>query len=123
MTKAEKLQLHRIMENLDCDEKTAKEIMETDKRIDKGEKLFELPEELEKGAKKARNAGNCKGYTKPTNREKKVDDTKRGLIELLTSVIAEQPACNLLTVDNPEREFNFLWGGKKYKIVLSCPRS
>ena len=44
MTKAEKLQLHRIMENLDCDEKTAKEIMETDKRIDKGEKLFELPE-------------------------------------------------------------------------------
>ncbi len=123
MTKAEKLQLHRIMENLDCDEETAKEIMETDKRIDKGEKLFELPEELEKGAKKARNAGNCKGYTKPTNREKKVDDTKRGLIELLTSVIAEQPACNSLTVDNPEREFNFLWGGKKYKIVLSCPRS
>lgn len=123
MTKAEKLQLHRIMENLDCDEETAKEIMETDKRIDKGEKLFELSEELEKGAKKARNAGNCKGYTKPTNREKKVDDTKRGLIELLTSVIAEQPACNSLTVDNPEREFNFLWGGKKYKIVLSCPRS
>lgn len=123
MTKAERLQLHRIMENLDCDEKTAKEIMETDKRIDKGEKLFELPEELEKGAKKARNAGNCKGYTKPANREKKVDDTKRGLIELLTSVIAEQPACSSLTVDNPEREFNFLWGGKKYKIVLSCPRS
>ena len=122
MTKAERLQLHRIMENLDCDEETAKEIMETDKRIDKGEKLFELPEELEKGAKKARNAGNCKGYTK-ANREKKVDDTKRGLIELLTSVIAEQPACNSLTVDNPEREFNFLWGGKKYKIVLSCPRS
>lgn len=123
MTKAEKLQLHRIMENLDCDEETAKEIMETDKRIDKGEKLFELPKELEKGAKKARNAGNCKGYTKPTNREKKVDNTKRGLIELLTSVIAEQPACNSLTVENPEREFNFLWGGKKYKIVLSCPRS
>ena len=112
-----------IMKNLDCDEETAKNVIECDKRIDKGEKLFELPEELEKGAKKARNAGNCKGYTKPTNREKKVDDTKRGLIELLTSVIAEQPACNSLIVDNPEREFNFLWGGKKYKIVLSCPRS
>ena len=122
MTKAEKLHLHRIMENLDCDEETAKEVMETDKRIDKGEKLFELPEELKEGAKKARIAGNCNGYTKPTNREKKVDDTKRGLIELLTSVIAEQPACNSLTIDNPEREFNFLWGGKKYKIVLSCPR-
>lgn len=110
-----------IMKNLDCDEETAKDVIECDKRIDKGEKLFELPEELKKGAKKARTAGNCKGYTK-ANREKKVDDTKRGLIELLTSVIAEQPACNSLTVDNPEREFNFLWGGKKYKIVLSCPR-
>ena len=111
-----------IMKNLDCDEETAKDVIECDKRIDKGEKLFELPEELEKGAKKARNAGNCKGYTKPTNREKKVDDTKKGLIELLTSVIAEQPACNSLTVTNPEREFGFLWGDKKYKIVLSCPR-
>lgn len=98
------------------------DVMESDKKIDKGEKLFELPKELEKGAKKARSAGNCKGYTK-ANREKKVDDTKRGLIELLTSVIAEQPACNSLSVTNPEREFNFLWGGKKYKIVLSCPRS
>ena len=121
MTKAEKMQMQRIMENLDCDEETAKEIMETDKRIDKGEKLFELSEELKQGAKKARMSGNTKGYTK-ANREKKVDNTKRGLIELLTSVIAEQPACNSLTVDNPEREFNFLWGGKKYKIVLSCPR-
>ena len=76
MTKAEKLQLHRIMENLDCDEETAKEIMETDKRIDKGEKLFELPEELEKGAKKARNAGNCKGYTNQPTERKKQTPTK-----------------------------------------------
>ena len=122
MALADKM-IKTLMEKLDCDEETAKEIIETDKRIDKGEKLFELPKELEEGAIKARNAGNCKCYTKPPNREKKVDDTKRGLIELLTSVIAEQPACNSLTIDNPEREFNFLWGGKKYKIVLSCPRS
>ena len=107
---------------LGLSEEEVAEVVETDRRIDKGEKLFDLPKELEKGAKKARNAGNCNGYTK-TAREKKVDDTKRGLIELLTSVIAEQPACNSLTVDNPEREFNFLWGGKKYKIVLSCPRT
>ena len=112
----------KAMQDLGLTDSEIAEVLETDRKIDKGEILFELPEELEKGAKKARNAGNCKGYTK-ANREKKVDDTKRGLIELLTSVIAEQPACNSLTVDNPEREFNFLWGGKKYKIVLSCPRS
>lgn len=121
MTKAEKLQLHRIMENLDCDEETAKEIMETDKRIDKGEKLFELPEELEKGAKKARNAGNCKGYTKPTNREKKVDNEKRFLIETLE--LALSPFAENVEIANPEREMTFTHNGKKYKIVLSCPRS
>ena len=127
MTKAEKLQLHRIIENLDCDEKTAKEIMETDKRIDKGEKLFELPEELEKGAKKARNAGNCKGYTKPTNREKKVDEDKRELIYIIKNALIN-PLCGNLPVENleianPEREMTFTHNGKKYKIVLSCPRS
>ena len=123
MTKAEKLQLHRIMENLDCDEKTAKEIMETDKRIDKGEKLFELPEELEKGAKKARNAGNCKGYTKPTEKEKKVDVVKRFLIQSMGE-IAENLADNgTIEITNPEREFTFTYKEKKYKIVLSCPRS
>ena len=126
MTKAEKLQLHRIMENLDCDEETAKEIMETDKRIDKGEKLFELPEELEKGAKKARNAGNCNGYTK-TNREKKVDEDKRELIYIIKNALTN-PLCGNLPVENleianPEREMTFTHNGKKYKIVLSCPRS
>ena len=122
MTKAEKLQLHRIMENLDCDEETAKEIMETDKRIDKGEKLFELPEELEKGAKKARSAGNCNGYTK-ANREKKVDTEKRAIIQCMTE-IAENLADNgTVNLTNAEREFDFIYKGRKFKIVLSCPRT
>ena len=122
MTKAEKLQLHRIMKNLDCDEKTAKEIMETDKRIDKGEKLFELPEELEKGAKKARSAGNCNGYTK-ANREKKVDTEKRAIIQCMTE-IAENLADNgTVNLTNAEREFDFIYKGRKFKIVLSCPRT
>ena len=122
MTKAEKKKQIQALKNLGLTDEEITEVLADDEKIDKGAKLFELPEELKKGAKKARNAGNCNGYTK-ANREKKVDDTKRGLIELLTSVIAEQPACNSLSVTNPEREFNFLWGSKKYKIVLSCPRS
>ena len=119
MTKAEKLQLHRIMENLDCDEETAKEIMETDKRIDKGEKLFDLPKELEKGAKKARMSGNTKGYI----REKKVDEDKKHLINLLFDGVNDNTIAHNFQVVNPEREFTFEYKGKKYKVVLSCPRS
>ena len=106
-----------IMKNLDCDEETAKDVIECDKRIDKGEKLFELPEELQKGAKKARMSGNTKGYT----REKKVDEDKRFLIETLE--LALSPFAEDVEIANPEREMTFTHNGKKYKIVLSCPRS
>lgn len=123
MTKAEKLQLHRIMENLDCDEETAKEIMETDKKIDKGAKLFELPKELAEGAKKARIAGNCKGYTKPKERKKKMDIDKLAIIQNFGEIAENMADDKTINVINPEREFEFTRNGKKYKIVLSCPRS
>lgn len=109
-----------LMKNLNCDEETAKDIIECDKRIDKGEKLFELPEELQKGAKKARISGNCNGYTKPTNREKKTDVEKGKLIADLLDGI---PYAENVKIVNAEREFAFEYKGRKFKVVLSCPRS
>ena len=104
---------------------TAEEIAEVladDEKIEKGAKLFELPEELKKGAKKARNAGNCNGYTK-ANREKKVDTEKRAIIQCMTE-IAENLADNgTVNLTNAEREFDFIYKGRNFKIVLSCPRT
>lgn len=111
----------KALKNLGLTDEEIADVLETDKRIDKGEKLFELDKELEKGAKKARNTGNCKGYTKPTNREKKVDNEKRFLIETLE--LALSPFAENVEIANPEREMTFTHNGKKYKIVLSCPRS
>lgn len=117
----------QAMRKLGMSEEEIKQVLEDDKRIDRGEKLFELPPELEKGAKKARQAerkptvyslDNSKG-----KRSKKADDVKGGLIELLTKTISDQADCKSLEVLNPEREFVFDWNGKKYKIVLSAPRS
>lgn len=108
---------------LGLSEEEVADVLECDKRIDKGEKLFELPEELQKGAKKARNAGNCNGYTKPTNREKKVDEDKRHLINLLVDGVNDNTKAHDFQVVNAEREFTFTYNGKKYKVVLSCPRS
>ena len=109
------------MKKLGMTDEEIADVLECDKKIDKGEKLFELSPELEKGAKKARNAGNCKGYTKPTNREKKVDEDKKFIMELITDLISN--FAEEYTVNNPERELSFAHNGKKYKIVLSCPRS
>lgn len=116
----------KALKNLGLTNEEIADVIETDKRIDKGEKLFELDKELEKGAKKARSAGNCNGYTK-ANREKKVDEDKRELIYIIKNALTN-PLCGNLPVENleianPEREMTFTYNGKKYKIVLSCPRS
>lgn len=111
----------KALKNLGLTDEEITDVVESDKRIDKGEKLFELPEEFKKGAKKARNAGNCNGYTK-ANREKKVDVIKRFLIQCM-SEIAENLADNgTIEIANPEREFTFTYKDRKFKIVLSCPR-
>lgn len=103
------------------------EVLDVDKRIDKGEKLFELSAEAEKASKQARQADRKPTVYKLDNtggkRNKKADEVKAGLIELLTEVIKEQPACNSLEVLNAEREFVFNWHGKKYRVTLSAPRS
>lgn len=111
-----------LMKTLNLSETEALELQETDKRIDRGEKLFELPKELEAGAKKARQADRKPIAYNFAKRERKPDEIKRGLIELLSTVIQEQPACTFMEVSNLEREFTFMWNGRKFKITLSAPR-
>lgn len=120
-------QMLRIMEGLHCSAEEAREIIKADKAIDKGANPFPLTAEQEKASKDARQADRKPTIYKLDNtngkRSKKADEVKAGLIELLSEVIKEQPACNSLEIINNEREFVFLWMGKKYKIVLSAPRS
>ena len=101
------------------------QLIEDDKRIDKGEKLFSLTPEQEKASKKARSAGR-----KPKTTVYKFDTTKRknpenknksDLISVITSALTEYGTENLELI-NPEREFTFTMDGTKYKIVLSLPR-
>lgn len=93
------------------------QVLADDKRIDKGEKLFELPDELKAGAKKARIMRSVDAYGKKRTREKKEDNDKAHLINLLAAAVSENPV-----ITNPEREFEFQYNGRKFKVVLSCPR-
>lgn len=122
MTQADRQKQIQALRILGLTEEDVADVLESDERIDKGEKLFELSEELEKGAKKARSAGNTKGYTK-ANREKKVDTDKREIINLIAETVENLTDGGTVDVNNPEREIEFVKGGRKFKIVLSCPRS
>lgn len=107
--------------NISVDE--ARQVQEDDKRIDRGEKLFELPPELEAGAKKARQTGTRKVIE--VKRERKPDEDKRELIQYLESSLEDAyPDLDLgnITITNPEREMEFTYNGKKYRLTLACPR-
>jgi hypothetical protein len=107
----------------------AVQLIEDDKRIDKGEKLFELTAEQKAVEKKMRQAPRT-ANAKPPKRERKTDNDKRFLIDSLVwalttevenagdSVLAQN-----MEIVNPEREFLFTYNGKKYKVVLSAPRT
>lgn len=89
-------------------------LMADDKRIDRGEKLFELPYDLKAGAKKARQADRKPNASK---RERKEDADKRKLIADFAKLV------EVIEIINPEREFLFMYNGKKYRLILSHPRS
>ena len=102
------------------------DVLTADREIDRGAKLFELDEELQAGAKKARRADRT---DTPKLRERKPNEDKRFLIDALVWAMTtdiEQAGDNVLATDveivNPEREFLFTYNGIKYKVVLSAPR-
>ena len=105
---------------LGCSEEEALEVVESDRRIDKGEKIFDLDPELEKGAKKARQAPR-KANSTPTKRERKEDTDKRELIDLLKNAL--EGTAESLDITNPERQIDFIFSNRKFRIVLSAPRS
>lgn len=93
------------------------DMLKCDKEIDRGVDLFPLDPSLEPGAKKARRADRT-DTPKPANRERKEDYEKRKLILLIASAVDGD-----VHIENPEREFTFTQAGRKFKVVLSCPRS
>ena len=113
-----KKRVDEIAKLLDITHDEALEMLADDGRIDKGEKLFELDPELEKGAKKARQVARSVSKT-PTKRERKADADKGTLIQTL----ADNLDIEDIEIINPEREFVFKLNGRKFKVVLSAPRS
>lgn len=111
--------IRKLMDSLKISREEAIELMEEDKRIDRGEKLYELDPELEKGAKKARQADRKATTAK---REKKAKPEKAEICSAMMDGLRNLGVADF-TVNNPEREFVFIHNGTKYKVTLACPRS
>lgn len=79
---------------------------------DRGEKLFELTPQQKKVEKEMRQAGRAPTVYKFENRTRKADEMKKCILSQLVKAI--EPNCKFRTR---------IYSGKKYKVVLSCPRT
>lgn len=117
-------QINKIMELLQCTEEQAKQVIESDKAVDKmtvRECESDLNQEQKAVAKKYR-----QGDRKPTvynfnTRERKADNEKAEIIGGLADWLHFHNATNVV-LTNAERQIDFEWGGRKLRIVLSAPR-
>lgn len=108
----------KIMGILGCSEQEAQDVIATDKKIDKGEKLFPLNPEEEKASKKARRAPTV--YNFDTSKRKKVENlVKRDLIQQLFQFLnsLDEVITNIQVV-NPERIISFDVQGNTYEFTL-----
>lgn len=117
-------QVEKIMKALGCTREEAEQVIEDDKAIDKGEKLFQLTEEQEKASKKARGIGTKTQSNKPrVKREKKTDNDKAMLIETIKQALMDVDGVTNIEITNSEREMTLTCNERKFKIVLSAPRT
>lgn len=110
-------------------EEEAETLVKEDMMIDAGETCdweTELTDEQTKVSRQARQAGREVSDT-PAKRKRAEDPDKRTLIEALEECIGDlvnytEDAPNLI-ITNPEREIEFHYHGRKFKLTLSAPRS
>lgn len=117
-------QILNLMQKLDISREDAIQLIEDDKRIDKGEKLFELSEEQKKNAKKATNVGEkTKKVTKKAPTRKK-NDTKALIISELSDFLKqnEQIVAENVEIVNEERQISFKIGELSYSLTLTQHR-
>lgn len=116
--------IDELVDLLGCSMVEAQQIIEDDKKIDKGERVaFDLSKEDEK---KALKLANVKEHKKPAvykfdKREKKADTTKEGVIQAIYDFLNENgyENCEIL---NKSKLISFKIGEDSYELDLKRKR-
>ena len=106
------------MSGLKCSYEEALEVYESDKAIDKGEKMdFDLTKEQEKNARKFVKRETMSG-TKKCTRERKVNEPKKAFIEDLVEWLNNSDTYENVEVLNAERQVKFTIGEDTFELTL-----
>ena len=121
MSEKDKKQIALLMKCLDITEQEAIQVLNDDKAIDKGEKLFEQTPEQKANSKKYTKVG-IKTNKKPdnvTDKPKKVDKNKLDTFDLFVNFAKENGTVEIV---KENAEFTVLINEQKYRIKLTKAR-
>lgn len=121
MSEKDKKQIELLMKCLDITEQEAIQVLNDDKAIDKGEKLFEQTPEQKANSKKYTKVG-IKTNKKPdnmTDKPKKVDKNKLDTFDLFVNFAKENGTVEIV---KENAEFTVLINEQKYRIKLTKAR-
>ena len=121
MPEKDKKQIALLMKCLDITEQEAIQVLNDDKAIDKGEKLFEQTPEQKANSKKYTKVG-IKTNKKPdnvTDKPKKVDKNKLDTFDLFVNFAKENGTVEIV---KENAEFTVLINEQKYRIKLTKAR-
>lgn len=107
------------MRKLDLTREEAIEMLQEDEEIDRGADPHPLTAEQEKASKAARIVSTGP-RTAPVKRERKPNEAKREIIQVLDEALTD--IADDVTVTNIERQIDFVLDGVRYRVVLSAPR-
>lgn len=112
-------QVERIMRNLKCSREEAEQILADDKAIDRGERMdFDLSPEAEKQAKKFANTGTRQTNGQKTERKRKENPTKEGIIQLLATFLQENGNFSAVNITNASRMIAFSCENDDFELTL-----
>lgn len=121
MSEKDKKQVELLMKCLDITEQEAIQVLNDDKAIDKGEKLFEQTPEQKANSKKYTKVG-IKTNKKPdnvTDKPKKIDKNKLDTFDLFVNFAKENGTVEIV---KENAEFTVLINEQKYRIKLTKAR-
>nr|DAD87204.1 MAG TPA: hypothetical protein [Siphoviridae sp. ctuUw41] len=121
MSEKDKKQVELLMKCLDITEQEAIQVLNDDKAIDKGEKLFEQTPEQKANSKKYTKVG-IKTNKKPdnvTDKPKKVDKNKLDTFDLFVNFAKEN---GMVEIVKENAEFTVVINKQKYRIKLTKAR-
>lgn len=124
-TQPTEAQIQKMMYCLKCSREEALQVIADDKAIDRGQKMdFDLPPDKLKVAREYAKCGTRKAPTvynfDTSNRKRKENPTKAGIIEELAKFLQEhsENACENVNVTNKERQIAFTIGENSYELTL-----